>query len=156
VVLIGSYLEETFNRSRFDLRDKRVLRFARDAVGNITITNASGTMSFGRRDGAWHMTAPSAAPADDPTVESLVSRLSAARMGSIVESPDLNKIGLTKPSASVAVTAGPTRAVLEIGGPADDQNVYARDPQRGMVFTVESALATELKKKPEDFRKKDQ
>jgi hypothetical protein len=133
-----------------------VLRFARDAVGSMTITNASGTMIFARRDGAWHMTAPSEAPADDPAVESLISRLSAARMGSIVDAPDLNKTGLAKPSASVAVTAGPARAVLEIGGAADGESVYARDPQRGMVFTVESSLATELKKKPEDFRKKDQ
>ena len=33
---------------------------------------------------------------------------------------------------------------------------YARDPRRNLVFTVESALADELKKAPADFQKKDQ
>lgn len=156
VVLIGSYLEETFNRSRFDLRDKSALKFARDAVGSITITNASGTIALARADGAWRMTAPTEAAADDAAVESLISRLSAARMQSIVEKPDVATMGLAKPAASVAITAGPTRAVLEIGGPAGEGSVYARDTVRDLVFTVESSLADELKKKPEDFRKKEQ
>ena len=156
VVLIGSYLEETFNRSRFDLRDKSVIDFPRDAVSAITITNASGTIALSRANGAWRMTTPSEAPAEDPIVEALISRLSSARMQSIVDSPDAAKMGLAKPAATVAVTAGPTRAVLEIGGPAGEGSVYARDPARNLVFTVESSLADELTKKPEEFRKQDQ
>lgn len=156
VVLIGSYLEETFNRSRFDLRDKSVLKFARDAVGALTLTSSEGTVSLARRDGAWTITAPSAGPADDAAVDGLIGRLSAARMQSLVESPDAAATGLAKPAASVALTAGPTRAVLDIGGPAGEGSVYARDSVRNLVFTVEASLADELKKKPDDFRKKSQ
>ena len=156
VVLIGSWLEETFNRSRFDLRDKSVLKFSRDAVGSLTLTSAAGTISLASSGGVWKMTAPTDAPADDAAVDGLLGRLSTARMLSIVESPASVDTGLAKPAASVALTAGPTRAVLDIGGPAGENAVYARDSVRNLVFTVESSLADELKKKPEDFRKKDQ
>lgn len=156
VLLVGSFLEESFNRSRFDLRDKSVLKFARDAVGSISITNASGTIVLTRKDGAWRVTSLGDAPADDAMVESLISRLSAARMQSIVDAPDMGAMGLAKPAAAVTVTAGPQQARLEIGGPAGEGSLHARDAQRGIIFTVESALADELKKKAEDFRKKDQ
>ena len=156
VVLIGSFLEESFNRSRFDLRDKSALKFARDAVGTISITNATGNVVLTRKDGAWRITSLADAPADDAAVESLISRLSAARMQSIVDAPDLAATGLSKPAAAVTVTAGPQQARLDIGGPAGEGSVHARDAQRGIVFTIESALADELKKKAEDFRKKDQ
>ena len=156
VVLVGSFLEETFNRSRFDLRDKRALKFARDAVGSISITNASGSMVLTRSAGAWRVTAPSDSPADEAAVESLISRLSAAQMQSIVDTADMAKTGLAKPAASVSLSAGPQQAQMEIGGPAGEGSVYARDTQRGIVFTIESSLADELKKKAEDFRKKAQ
>lgn len=156
VVLIGSWLEDTFNRSRFDLRDKTVLKFTRDAVSSVTLTNANGTITLARKDGAWTIAAPSQAPADEVVVEGLLGRLSTARMTSAVQSPDPAKTGLSKPAATVALTAGPTRAVLEVGGPAAEDGVYARDPSRDLVFTIDETLADELKKKPEDFRKKDQ
>jgi hypothetical protein len=156
VMLIGSYLEESLNRSRFDLRDKSAMKFARDAVGSVTVTSGKQTMTLVRSGGAWKLTAPLDAPADEAAVDGLISRLASARMQSIVDAPDAVDTGLAKPSASVAVTAGPTRAHLEIGGPAGEGRVYARDTVRNLVFVVESALADELKKKPEDFRKKDQ
>ena len=156
VVLIGAWLEDTFNRSRFDLRDKSVLKFDRDAVSNVTLTSAGGTITLQRAEGAWKMTAPSAAPADDAVVEGLLGRLSTARMQKVVDSPDPKTTGLAKPSASVALMAGPTRALLEIGGAAEEGSVYARDAVRDIVFTIDASLADELKKKPEDFRKKEQ
>lgn len=156
VVLVGAYLEDTFNKSRLDLRDKSVLTFDRDAVGSITLTSPSGTITLARASGTWKMTAPSDAPADDAAADALVGRLATARMLSIVDAPEGVETGLAKPSASVAITAGPARAVLEVGGPAGEGSVYARDPGRNLVFTIDASLADELKKKPEDFRKKDQ
>ena len=156
VVLIGSWLEETFNRSRFDLRDKTALKFTRDAVSSVTLTNANGTITLTRKDGAWTIASPSEAAADEVVVEGLLGRLATARMATVVESPDPAKTGLAKPTALVALTAGPTRAVLEVGAPAAEGGVYARDPSRDLVFTIDETLADELKKTPEDFRKKDQ
>lgn len=156
VFLIGSWLEETFNRSRFDLRDKSIVKFARDAVSSVTITSASGTIALAQKNGEWRMTSPSDAPADAAAVDGLLNTLMGARMQSIVDTPNPASMGLTRPAASVAIAAGPTRAVLEVGGPAADGTVYARDTVRDLVFTVESSVADQLKKTADDFRKKDQ
>jgi hypothetical protein len=156
VVLIGAWLEETFNRSRFDLRDKSVLTFASDAVGSLTLTSQNRTITLVRRAGVWTMTAPSESPADDAAVDALLGRLASEKMLSIVDERAAVDTRLAKPSASVAITAGPTRAVLEIGGPAGEGRVYARNPSRDLVFTVDASLADEIRKTPEEFRKKDQ
>ena len=42
--LIASFLESTFNKSSFDLRDKTALKFARDGADAITI-DATGSPS---------------------------------------------------------------------------------------------------------------
>jgi hypothetical protein len=156
VFLVGAWLDETFNRSRFDLRDKTVAKFSRDAVTNVTITSRAGTVSLAQSGGEWRLTAPAAAPADNAAADALVNAVSSARMQSIVDAPDLAAMGLTRPEVSVSITAGPTRAALDIGGPAEPGTLYARDTVRDLVFTVDATLAGELKKTADDLRKKEQ
>jgi len=55
----------------------------------------------------------------------------------------------------VHVNAGSSQAGLAIGKSAGEGVVYAKDLSRPMVFTVEQALADELKKPADDFRVKD-
>ena len=50
---------------------------------------------------------------------------------------------------------GSARATLVVGGKADDNTVYARDTSKPVVMTIESALADELKKGADDYRRKD-
>ena len=156
VFLIGAWLEETFNRSRFDLRDKTVAKFARDAVTNVTITSASGTVALAQSGGEWRLTAPVDVPADNAAADAIVNAVSSARMQTVVDAPNLATMGLTRPHVSIAITAGPTRSVLEIGGPAEAGTRYARDTVRDLVFTVEDTLVAELTKTAADLRKKDQ
>lgn len=156
VFLVGAWLEETFNRSRFDLRDKKVARFSRDAVTNVTLTSSAGTVSLAQSGGEWRLTAPVEAPADGAAADAVVNAVSSARMQSIVEGPEAAAVNFGAPAVTVAITAGPTRSVLEIGGAAADGTLYARDTVRGLVFTVDAALAAELTKSADDLRKKDQ
>jgi hypothetical protein len=44
VVLVPSFLDTTFNRTTFDLRDKAVLTVNRDEVGSVAVTTPSGSM----------------------------------------------------------------------------------------------------------------
>ena len=156
VFLIGAWLEETFNRSRFDLRDKAVAKFARDAVTTVTITSTSGTVALAQSGGEWRLTAPVDAPADSAAADAIVNAVSSARMQGIVDAPNPATMGLARPAVSIAITAGPTRSVLEIGGPAEAGTRYARDTVRDLVFTVEDTLVAELTKTAADLRKKDQ
>ena len=156
VFLIGAWLDETFNRSRFDLRDKAALKFSRDAVTNVTLTSGEGTVALAQAGGEWRLTSPEEAPADNAAADAIVNALSSARMQSVVDTPDPAAMGLARPAVTASVTAGPTRAVLEIGGPAPDGTRYARDAVRGLVFTVDASLAEQMSKTAADLRRKDQ
>lgn len=156
VFLVGAWLDETFNRSRFDLRDKTALKFSRDAVTNVTLTSSGGTVALAQAGGEWRLTSPEEAPADNAAADAIVNALSSARMQSVVDNPDPAAMGLTRPALTASVTAGPTRTVLEIGGPAADGTLYARDAVRDLVFTVDASLADQLSKTAADLRRKDQ
>jgi uncharacterized protein DUF4340 len=157
VFLISSYLDSTFNRTTFDLRDKTVLAINRDEIGSLAITTPTGSMRFEKSAVEWKMTQPVAARADFSAVDGLVSRLTTLQMKSIV-SPDASKAadyGLDKPQATVNVGSGSSHAVLTIGKASGEGAVYARDQSRPIVFTIDSALLDDLKKQPGDYRQKD-
>src|SRR5690606_34175810 len=67
----------------------------------------------------------------------------------------LRTYGLDRPQVVVTVGSGSSTAQLALGAAESETHVYARDLSRPMVFTVERALADELKKSPEDLRVKD-
>jgi hypothetical protein len=73
----------------------------------------------------------------------------------VTDAKELQEYGLDKPAATVRVGTGSAQAGLAIGKSAGDGVVYAKDLSRPLVFTVESALADELKKPADDFRVKD-
>jgi len=157
--LVSSYLEDSLNKNTFALREKSVLKFGRDEVDSLTIEPASGTgMAFAKKGNDWRFTKPVDVKADFSAADGIVGRLAQARMKSVVAADgtkELKKYGLDKPEVVATVGAGSTRASLAIGGKADDTSVYARDLSRPLVFTIEKTLVDDLKRKPEDLRKKD-
>ena len=157
VFLIPGSYESTFNRSTFDLRQKTVLAFDRDKVDRLEIQSAATTVTLAREGSEWTLKTPVAAAADYGTVEGLVGRLQTAQMKAITaaEAEDLKPYGLDKPTASVTVGTGSSRAVLQFGGKTDAGTVYAKDASRPMVFTVESALLEDLRKPADELRRKD-
>jgi hypothetical protein len=159
VILIPGYLESTFVRSTFDMRDKSALKFEREKVDGLTVVSGGSTVRIKKDANDWMLAEPVAARADFGTVEGVVGRLSGAQMKAIVSAEpsdaDMKKYGLTSPAVTVRLNAGSAQAALALGGDAGEGNVYARDLSRPMVFTLESAIADELKKGAADFRKKD-
>jgi uncharacterized protein DUF4340 len=159
VFLIPSYQETTLNRSTFELRDKTVLKFERDKVDGLEVKAGDKTLQVTKDNTEWKMTKPLQVRADYGTVEGLLGRLQSAAMKSIATetaSPaDLKKYGLDKPSATVDVKMGSARATLLLGSKAETNTVYARDASKGSVVTIDSALLDELKKTPDDYRRKD-
>ena len=160
VFLVSSFLETTFNKSTFDLRDKTVLKLDREKVDRIEVQTADRTLTFVKQGSDWRLTAPIDARADFGAVEGIVGRLNTSPMKAIeaaeVKDPkELAKYGLDKPAATVRVTSGSSQAGLAIGKAAAEGTVYAKDLSRPMIFTVESTLADELKKPADEFRIKD-
>jgi hypothetical protein len=157
VFLVASYLESSFDRSTFDLRDKAVLNVDREALDAVEIVTAGRTIRFVRPAGEWQIAAPIAARADYSTVDSLVRRLAGLQMTSVVdeEPKDLRKYGLERPAASVRLGSGSAQASLALGSPAGPGDVYARDLSRAQVVAVSSSVLEDLKKDVSEFRQKD-
>ena len=159
VFLIPGFQESVFNRSTFDLRDKRLLKFDREKADALDVTTGTGTLHIQKDGSEWKIIRPSEAKADYGSVEGLIGRLQTAQMKSLVTgtaSPaDLKKYGLDKPAVTVDVNTGSSKATLLVGGKADDTAVYARDASKPAVFTVENALADDLKKDAGEYRRKD-
>ena len=157
VFLVASYLESTFNKSSFDLRDKTILKIDRDKVERVEIVTAERTITVTKQGADWRISAPIDARADFGAVEGIVGRLNTTPMKSVAaaDATDLKEYGLDSPAATVRVTSGSAQAGLAIGKSAGEGVVFAKDLARPMVFTIESALLDDLKKPADEFRVKD-
>lgn len=156
VFAVSAFLESTFNKKPFDLRDKRVLKFDRDKAETLEIAQGTSRLSLARKDSEWAVTQPVQARGDYGAIEGLLTRLSTASMTNLVESGTgtLAKYGLEKPALTAAIGTGSSRAVLAIGK-EENGTVYARDESRPVVFTVDPTLVTDLRKGVDDYRDKD-
>lgn len=155
VFLIPSYLESTFNRKTFDLRDKAALKLDAAKVDALEVTTDKSTVRFAKTNGKWQVASPAEPRSDSSTIDNLVSRVAGAQMKSLAPGTDLKEYGLDKPSVTARLGAGSTQATLLFGKTATEGNVYAKDAARPAIFTVESAIWNDLKKDPSEYRQKD-
>jgi hypothetical protein len=156
VFLIPSYLDGTFNKTTFALRDKTVLKIDRDKIDALSIVAPKRTLQFTRAAGEWQMTAPVKVRADFNVVDSLVSRLHTLQMKSMAAAEGaLAEYELDKPQATIQLGTGSSQAVLLIGKGAGEGAVYAKDQSRPAIFTIDSTLLTDATKEPGEFRQKD-
>jgi hypothetical protein len=155
VFLISAYLENTFERTPFDLRDKAALKFDQSKADGIEIVH-NGATALTKSGTEWALTKPYRARADFAGAEAVLTSLSSLQMQKIVENEakDLAKYGLDKPDATIIVNAGSTRASLALGK-KDGDSVYARDLSRPMVFTIAAMTAADLEKDAGTLRRKD-
>jgi hypothetical protein len=56
---------------------------------------------------------------------------------------------------TLVVHLGSARGTLALGGSAGTDTIYARDTSKPVVVTVESSLAQDAKKSPQDYRRKE-
>ena len=155
VFLISSFLESTFNRGTFDLRDKTALKIDAEKADAVEVTTKDGTLRFGKNNADWRLISPAENRADSVMIGSLVSRLGSLQMKSIAPAADLKTYGLDTPAATVKVGSGSSQAILLIGKAGAEGTVYAKDASRPDVFTIESTIADELKKGAAEYRQKD-
>ena len=155
VFLIAAYLESTFNRSTFDLRDKTALKVDTQAVDSLEVTTESGTKKFAKVNNAWQLASPAEPRSDAVAVDNAITRVLGAQMKSLAPAKDLKEYGLDTPAATARIGTGSAHATLLIGKAAEEGSVYAKDEARPEVFTIESGILDDLKKAPVEFRQKD-
>jgi hypothetical protein len=156
VFLVSAFLESTFNRKPFDLRDKRIVRFERDKADGLEVTTPAGTAVMARSGSDWTVTAPAVTRADYGAIEGLLTRVSTATMTGIVATgaADLKQYGLDAPQTTLLIKTGSSTATLAIGK-EEEGKVYAKDGARDLVFTVDPSLVSDVRRTPDDFRDKD-
>jgi hypothetical protein len=157
VFLVPGYLESTFGRTPFDLRDKKIISFDREKVDRIEIRRGQSLLSLAKANGEWRMTAPVEARADFGAIEGLISKLQSAQMKAIVtEDPsEFAKYGIDPPSAQVSVLSGSAKAVMAFGTKTPDNFIHVRDESKSLVVTAPADLFDELEKGPVEYRRKD-
>ncbi|MCC7123986.1 MAG: DUF4340 domain-containing protein [Acidobacteria bacterium] len=158
VFLVPSYVETTFDKGPFNLRDKRVVKFERDKADRLEVTREGSTIRMVRDGSEWTVESPRRGRADYATVEGLLTRLSTAGMASIIETPstDLKQYGLAPPVLRIQVSVGSSQTTLEVGTPGPDGGrPYARDVSRPLIFTLDTVLGDDLSRSFDDFHKKD-
>ena len=157
VFLVSAYLDSTFNKTTFDLRDKAILSFERNKADAIEITAGDHALQLAKTGEDWKLTRPVDAKADYGSVEALIGRVQTAQMKAIAAdaAADPTPYGFDKPELTVTVGAGSSRATLVVGKAGEAGTFFARDQSRPMVFTVEASLVDELKKPADTYRRKD-
>jgi hypothetical protein len=156
VFLVSSYLDSTFNKNTFALRDRRILIFDRNMVDGLELTSGSTKTQLVKSGSEWRLASPIAVRADFAAVEGSLERLSSTQMQGIVdpEGKDLAKYGLTKPTGTIVVKTGSSSATLTLGS-IENALLHARDSSRPMVFTIAPILREDVIRSVSDFRRKD-
>jgi len=127
VYLVASWIEGSFDKKPFDLRDRDLLHVKRDDVRSLEVAGPEGGFALARTDaGEWAFTRPIATRAGRWSVDGLLGTIENLRMDSVAaesasDAKEIARYGLAKPSRSVTlVTKDGALKTLEIGAPAPD------------------------------------
>ena len=184
VYLVPSWVEGSFDKKPFDLRDRDLLHVKRDDVRSIEIAGPEGGYALARTDaGEWAFTKPVATRAGRWSVDGLLGTVENLRMDSVAadSATDVKAFGLDTPARTVSLVLkdGSTRT-LEIGAGAPDPTAtpspspspaakgdkpkppekpkptkyYARQAGTGLVAVVPATLADDLAKGMGELRAK--
>jgi hypothetical protein len=159
VFIVSSSLDASLSRSTFDLRDKTALKFEQDKVDSIELVSRNQSIRLEKAGQDWKLVKPVQAPADYISVNGILGQLQSAQMMSLKDKPeelkDLKQYGLDRPQVVATLGMGASKVTLEVGGKADEGSVWARDPSKTAVISVGTGLADELRKAPQEFRRKE-
>jgi hypothetical protein len=158
VFTVPAYLESSFNKKPFDLRDRDVLHVKRDEVKTLEVQGPEGDYALARDEkGDWGFTRPLRTRAGRWSMDGLLGTLEGLRMESIAaeDAADLEPFGLDKPArvVTLGLEGGGTRT-LQIGGSPAEKKYHAREAASRLVAVVPGAIVEDLAKGMAELRAK--
>jgi ribosomal protein L12E/L44/L45/RPP1/RPP2 len=137
----------------------KLLTIPADQFQEIRIKKLTGeTQDLKLLDGKWRIVEPKPLAADQDTVTSMVSSLSALTADKTIEdnATDLKQYGLDDPALDIAITEkdGKTAGVLVGDATPTNSGNYAKLPGSSRVYTIASFVKTGLDKTVNDLRDK--
>jgi len=158
VYLTSALLLDAVDKGLMDWRDKSILSFDRDQVQEIRIKRTSEEVVLTKKGDHWFLTAPIEEPADESTVSSLLSTLENGKAQEFIteDAEDLSEFGLDNPAVTVRLReeGEDLWRQLELGSQLEE-TVFARNPLRPVVFTVEKDVFKDLFQELWEFRSKE-
>jgi hypothetical protein len=156
VFTVPAFVESSFSKKPFDLRDRDVLHVKRDAVKTIEVQGPEGAYALARDDkGDWVFTRPLKTRAGRWSVDGLLGTLEGMRMESVAaeNATSLKPFGLDKPVRVVALglADGGTRT-LQIGSSPAEKKLHAREAGSRLVAVVPGVIAEDLAKGMAELR----
>jgi len=158
VFTVPAFVESSFDKKPFDLRDRDVLHVKRDAVKTVEVQGPEGAYALARGDkGDWAFTRPLKTRAGRWSVDGLLGTLEGLRMESVAaeDAKALKPFGLDKPARTVTLGLGDGGArTLQIGGSAGEKKYHAREAGSPLVAVVPGAVVDDLAKGMAELRAK--
>jgi len=159
VVTLANYLKSNFEKSLFDLRDRRALTFEADQLRKIEVDSKGKKWTLQKNpEGVWDLVLPPPVRADRFAVDGLISQLRGLTMQSIAaeEKKDQAAYGLGAPELRLRLTGPSGEQAITLGKKdKEGDRHYAVNSALLPVFTLNSTFLTEFQKDPADLRSKD-
>ena len=157
LVLASTLLQSDANKKVIEFRDKSVLEFQRDQLKALDVVRKDKEFKFEKSGDDWLIKKPFDGRGDNSEINSVLSDLEFAKVEDFVSPPleEPKKYGLDKPEVRVDLFLGDNRArkTLLIGNKVDN-NYYAKDESRDVVFKVKEDLFKKLDIDPQKVRDK--
>ena len=154
IYTVSDDIYKLFNKSVFDLRDKRVIDFQRTDTTRIAISirrkqDRETTVCTKNYDNTWELQTPTGkVKADAKAVDDLLFGVDSLEATAFIDDPDKNlaSYGLAPPSIELAFTQrGQEKpAVLLIGDYTEDGTVYVKAEQSDQVAGVKRPLIDKI------------
>ncbi len=158
IVIVASSLKNSLNKSLFDWRDKKALRFEKDKIVEIKLKNPHGTFDFVKEGNDWKITKPIQTKGENANINSILNKLEFGRIKSVAaEHPkNLYRYGLKPPAFRIELFAGKEKARMGVAfsAPQHGDVIYGKDDARPYVFTVDTFFVKPFNKKLFDYRNK--
>ena len=160
VLVTSAFARAGFDRSAWDLRDKRVFRLDLPAARRLRVTaGGATTVEIAREEGVWNILRPYRFAADPYEASQFASRLLDAEMAGVAREPDggeANPFGLASPRLTVELdlAVGPrekavSRTVHFGGESRTPPGVFARLEADPLVFVAGKPLFDALREAAE-------
>jgi hypothetical protein len=156
---LGAYLYWVeVPKARQEATKAKLVTAASDDITAIDLVFPDREIALRKQDGAWRLTKPMEAAADDAAVKALLTSLTSAEVQKSLDMPasDLATFGLDKPDPTVKLaTAKGELPLIAVGkNAAIGGKTYVRVGDEQKVTLVPSTLKFALNKQPKDLRDK--
>ncbi|HSQ00720.1 MAG TPA: DUF4340 domain-containing protein [Candidatus Dormibacteraeota bacterium] len=160
LVGLGAYLYFVESKQEAESEKKKTLLAVKaDDVTGLTLTYGDHEIVLEQRDGAWRMTKPVEAAADELAVKNLVRAIAEAEVKKTIDDPpqDLLPFGLAPPFVTIAITTKDGAAVpaVKVGKTtAVSFSTYVQLADKPTVYLTPSSFRSGVDKQPKDLRDK--